>query len=80
MNASANSFFSLEIEFSVADEHNSAFVQNLDIDKSHKLILCIQSEPNSFSVFLSMYIFNFFVLPSKVTLVITSSSKLICVP
>ena len=31
-------------------------------------------------MFLSAYIFNFFVLPSKVTLVITSLSKLVCVP
>ena len=31
-------------------------------------------------MFLSTYIFNFFVLSNKVTLVITSPSKLICVP
>ena len=80
MNTSANSFFSLDIKFSVADEHDSAFLQNVDIGKSHKLNSCIQFESNRFSVFLSRYIFNFFVLPSKVTLVITSPSKLIYVP
>ena len=80
VNTSANSFFSLEIKFSVAYEHDSVFLQNVDIDKSHKLNSCIQSEPNRFSVFLSSYIFKFFVLPNKVTLVITSPSKLICVP
>ena len=41
VNTSANSFFSLEIEFYVADEHDSAFLQNVDIGKSHKLNSCI---------------------------------------
>ena len=80
MNTSANSFFSLEIKFSVTDEHDSAFLQNVDIGKSHELNSCIQSELNRFSVFSSTYIFNFFVSPSKVTLVITSPSKLTCEP
>ena len=80
MNTSANSFFSLKNKFSVADEHDSAFLQNVDIGKSHKLNSYIQFEPNRFAVFLNRYIFYFFVLPSKVTLVITSPSKLICVP
>ena len=80
MNTSAKSFFSLQIRFSVAEEHDSAFLQNVDIGMSHKLNSCIKSEPNRFSVFLSTYVFNFFVLPSKITLVITSPSKLICVP
>ena len=50
-NTSANSFLSLEITFFVADEHDSAFLWNVDIGKSHELNSCIQSEPNRFSVF-----------------------------
>ena len=79
-NTSANFFFSLEIKFSVADEHDSAFLQNVDIRKSHKLNSYILSEPNRFLVFLRAYLFNFFVLPSKETVVIISPSKLICGP
>ena len=48
VNTSANSFFSLKIKFSVANEHDSTFLQNEDIGKSHKLNSCIQSEPNRF--------------------------------
>ena len=50
MNTSANSFFSFVIKFYAADEHDSAFLQNVDIGKSHKLNSCIQSEARTFLI------------------------------